>query len=71
MENDTGTPNFQKLYRVREAADILNVSPSQFYRLIRIGEMPFIKVGKHMRILPSDLQAFLEEHKKQYEVRTN
>ena len=41
----------EKLFRIREAAEVLRVSPMTIYRLIRDGELPAIKVGWQWRVI--------------------
>lgn len=45
-----------------DAADILNVSASQAYALVRSGELPAIKVGGngHWRVERSVLESYIE-----------
>jgi excisionase family DNA binding protein len=45
-----------------DAADILNVSASQAYALVRSGELPAIKVGGsgHWRVERSMLESYIE-----------
>ena len=49
-----------RLLTVREVADAIRVSTMTVYRLIRAGELPAIRVGKHFRIRESDLSAYLD-----------
>ena len=48
------------LLTVREVAGSMRVSTMTVYRLIRAGELPAIRVGKHFRIRSSDLDRYLE-----------
>ncbi len=41
----------EKLLRIREAAELLRVSPMTIYRLIREGELQAIKVGWQWRVI--------------------
>ena len=49
-----------RLLTVREVADAIRVSTMTVYRLIRAGDLPAIRVGKHFRIRESDLSAYLD-----------
>ena len=48
-----------QLLTVREVAETMRVSTMTVYRLIREGEMPAIRVGKHFRLRVDDVDAFL------------
>jgi excisionase family DNA binding protein len=48
------------LLTVREVADAIRVSTMTVYRLIKAGELPAIRVGKHFRIRESDLAGYLD-----------
>ena len=59
------TPSAAELGRfltVAETAEVLNVSVSQTYALVRSGELPAIRIGaaRHWRIERTELQAFIE-----------
>lgn len=49
-----------RLLTVREVADVMRVSTITVYRLIRSGELPATRVGKHFRVLVRDLQKYFE-----------
>jgi excisionase family DNA binding protein len=49
-----------RLLTVREVADTMRVSNMTVYRLIRAGELPAIRVGKHFRIREHELGEYLE-----------
>jgi excisionase family DNA binding protein len=49
-----------RLLTVREVADTMRVSNMTVYRLIRAGELPAIRVGKHFRIREHELSEYLE-----------
>ena len=49
-----------RLLTVREVAETMRVSNMTVYRLIRAGELPAIRVGKHFRIRTQELNAYLE-----------
>ncbi len=50
-----------RLLTVREVADSIRVSTMTVYRLIKGGELPAIRVGKHFRIREADLGSYLDE----------
>ena len=49
------------LLTAREVADVMRVSTMTVYRLIKAGELPAIRVGKHLRIRERDVVQFLDE----------
>ena len=54
-------PPFPKdrLLRPAEVCSILSISRSGFYRFLTLGQLPFLRIGKVIRILPGDLETFL------------
>jgi excisionase family DNA binding protein len=53
----------EPLLTLDEAAIILNVSKSWVENQIRLGRLRKTKLGKIIRIEPSDLRAFIDQHK--------
>ena len=49
-----------RVLTVREVAETMRVSNMTVYRLIRAGELPAIRVGKHFRIRENELSEYLE-----------
>ena len=49
------------LLTAREVADVMRVSTMTVYRLIKAGELPVIRVGKHLRIRERDVAKYLDE----------
>jgi len=49
------------LLTAREVADVMRVSTMTVYRLIKAGELPAIRVGKHLRIRERDVARYLDE----------
>ncbi len=45
------------LVSVREAARSLGVGPATVYRLCRVGSIPFVRVGKAVRVHPETVDA--------------
>lgn len=53
----------ERLLIVKEAAEILRVTEWTIYRLMKRGELPFVKVGRRFtRIRRRDLEAFLDRY---------
>ena len=49
-----------RLLTVREVAETMRVSNMTVYRLIRAGDLPAIRVGKHFRIRDHELNDYLD-----------
>ena len=52
-----------KVLTVREAADLLKVKPQWVYRMLRGGDLPFIRLGRQIRIDEDSLEEWLAEHR--------
>ncbi len=48
------------LLKATEVADILNISVPMAYRLIQIGEIRAVQIGKGRRVRPQDLRHYIE-----------
>jgi excisionase family DNA binding protein len=46
-----------------EVLAYLNVTPRTIYRLIRMGELPAIRIGRQWRFRQSDLDAFVDRQR--------
>jgi excisionase family DNA binding protein len=57
------------LFRVPMAGELLAVSSSTVYRLVKRGELPAVRRGRSMRIRRSDLVAFVERKREESRVR--
>ena len=53
----------ERLLTVGDAADFLAISRRQVYVLLERGELPAVRVGTRLRLIPADLRAYLEEHR--------
>jgi len=49
----------QIAWSINEVAQILSISRSSVIRLLRSGQLPFVRVGSSRRVLDSDLEMFL------------
>ena len=52
------------LFNKKQVAEILNVSGKTISRLIAKGELPFIQIGRNIRIKKSDVFEFVERQKR-------
>jgi excisionase family DNA binding protein len=59
------TQEKNEMLTVQEVAKKLRVSPKTVYRLVERGELIAVRVGGsgHLRILPEDFKAFIEQNK--------
>ena len=48
---------------VKEAADQLKVKPQWVYRMLRGGDLPFIRLGRQIRIDEDSLEDWLAERR--------
>ena len=46
-----------------DAATLLSVKPSWVYEAVRSGRLPHLKVGRHIRFLRSDLEAWVVDQR--------
>ena len=53
------------LLKPREAAQMLNISRSLVYQLIRSGEIPVVRIKSIVRIKSNDLEMFIKKHQNQ------
>jgi putative molybdopterin biosynthesis protein len=51
----------ETIYTIPEVAEYLKMSKSKVYDLVKKGRIPFIKIGRNVRIRQSDLMRWLEE----------
>jgi excisionase family DNA binding protein len=51
----------ETIYTIPEVADYLKMSKSKVYDLVKRQKIPFIKIGRNVRIRQSDLLEWLEE----------
>lgn len=48
-----------RLLNAKEVAEILNVSKSQVFLMLRRGDLPAVKMGKLVRVRDVDLEKFI------------
>ena len=48
------------LLKVADVAEMTQISISQVYSLVKEGQLPAVRFGTAIRILPEDLQEFIE-----------
>jgi excisionase family DNA binding protein len=53
----------ERLLTVADAAEFLAISRRQVYVLLERGELPAVRVGTRLRLIPADLRVYLEEHR--------
>jgi excisionase family DNA binding protein len=51
-----------KLLKSNEVAERLAISKAFAYRLMKTGEIPVVRIGKSVRVLPEKLDEFIREH---------
>ncbi len=59
------SPAREPLLRLADVAEILNISASQVYALVRRGDLETIRIGgrNQIRVDPGDLDAYIERAK--------
>jgi excisionase family DNA binding protein len=57
------TAMLHKLLNAKEATEILGISRSSLYKLVRQGEVQAIRFGKSVRFLPEDIEAYIQKSK--------
>jgi len=55
-----------KTMTIKEVADYLNISNQMVYNLIRDRKLEAFKVGSALRILPEDLQEYIDDQKREF-----
>ena len=50
----------ETIMTVPQVAEYLQISKSKIYLMIKRGEIPYIRIGKNVRVLESDLEEWLE-----------
>jgi len=58
-----GTMVPESLLKADEVAQVLGVSRSKAYMMMRRREIPTITIGKNVRVSKEDLQAYIEQNR--------
>ena len=62
METDLNKgPSIAKLLKADEVAELLSVSRSYVYKLMREGMIPSVPIGRAVRVRARDLMEFIDE----------
>ena len=56
MDGDSG-----RLLRIEDVADRLSVSRSMAWKLVDLGDLRSVRIGRAVRVRPQDLEAFLAD----------
>ena len=55
----------KKLLTANEVAEILGVSRSKAYRMMRTMELPTISIGKNVRVSVEDLEKYISQNREE------
>ena len=61
----TVTSQRKEFYSLEEVADLLSVNYQLIYKLVRLGELPAVRIGKGYRVSRADLDTYLNRSKAQ------
>lgn len=61
MGRSRGSTCEGELLTAEEVARLLNVKPTQVYRLARCGELPYLRLGHYLRFPPDLLERLIEK----------
>jgi excisionase family DNA binding protein len=59
--------NNDELLTIAELSNLLNVKPSWLRSMVFKKQIPFLKIGKHIRFSKAEIQKWIEERKIQEE----
>jgi excisionase family DNA binding protein len=62
--SDRPANGIPRLLTIEETADILNESTKTTRRRIKSGELPHVRMGRLIRILPDDLDRFIASRRR-------
>jgi excisionase family DNA binding protein len=55
--------NTDRLLTAEEVANVLGVSRSKAYTMMRLKEIPTVTIGKNVRVCKHDLEMFIEDNR--------
>jgi excisionase family DNA binding protein len=55
-----------RLLTGKDVAQMLKISSSQAYKLMRRGELPAVRIGRSIRVKPEDLETFIARNTTSY-----
>jgi len=53
----------QRLLKVQDVAEILNIGRSKAYQLIQLEDIPSVRIGKAVRVHPGDLEEYIQKNR--------
>ena len=53
----------EKLLTANQVAKFLNISRAAAYNLMKRGQLPSVRFGRSVRVIPGDLEQFIQESK--------
>ena len=56
-----GTRDMETIYTIPEVAEYLKMSKSKVYEMVKTEQIPYIRIGRNVRIRESDLITWLDE----------
>jgi excisionase family DNA binding protein len=60
---DSSPERMERLLTVADAAAYFAVSRRQVYVLLDRGELPAVRVGSRLRLIPADLRDYVQRHR--------
>ena len=59
--NSVSDQTQEKLLKAVDVAEILNISRALSYRLLNSGDIPTIRIRSAIRVLPEDLEEYIQK----------
>lgn len=57
-----------RLLKSEEVADILQISRSMAYTIMKRGDLPTVRIGTSVRVRPEDLDKFIQDNVSQNDI---